>query len=123
VAVVPRVEVKTFENPEETRPFEGKGMTQMVHLAGRPVARGTYEPGWRWSANVKPIAGTETCQMSHIGYVMQGKMRIHMDDGTDHDLTPGEVVAIPPGHDAEVIGNEPCVLLDFGEIEEYAKRR
>jgi hypothetical protein len=116
------VEVKTFDRPDETRPFEGKGMAQMVHVAGKPVSRGTFEPGWRWSNNVKPIAGTDSCQMSHMGYVMQGSMRIHMDDGAEELLTPGEMVAISPGHDAEVVGDETCVFVDFGEIEEYAKR-
>jgi quercetin dioxygenase-like cupin family protein len=68
-------------------------------------------------------AGTESCQVSHLGYVMQGRMRIRMDDGSEQELMPGTAVAIPPGHDAEVVGNESCVFLDFGEIEEYAKRR
>ena len=84
------IQVKSFDTPDETRPFEGKGMAQLVQLAGKPVSRGTFEPGWRWSDNVKPIAGTDTCQISHVGYVMQGSMRIHMDDGTEELLTPGE---------------------------------
>src|SRR6476620_1747727 len=115
-------EVKSFDKPDETRIFEGNGHADVVTLAGRPVARGTFEPGWRWSVNVKPIAGTPSCEVSHLGYVMQGQMRVHMNDGTEKDLTPGQVVAIPPGHDAEVVGDEDCVFLDFGEIAEYAKR-
>lgn len=117
------VEVKTFDKPDETRMFEGKGMADIVMVGDHPVARGTFEPGWRWSMNVKPIAGTESCEVSHLGYLLQGRMRVHMNDGSEQDLTPGEVVAIPPGHDAEVLGNEDCVFLDFGEIAEYAKRR
>jgi hypothetical protein len=117
------IEVKSFDKPDETRMFEGKGMADMVGLGGRLVSRGTFEPGWQWSSNVKPIAGTESCQVSHLGYVMQGRMRIRMDDGSEQELMPGAAVAIPPGHDAEVVGNESCVFLDFGEIEEYAKRR
>ena len=116
------VEVKSFDKPDETRMFEGKGMAEVVVLAGKTVARGTFEPGWRWSTNVKPIAGTDTCQVSHLGYCQQGRMRIHMNDGSEQEIAPGEVVAIPPGHDAEVVGNEACVFLDFGEIAEYAKR-
>jgi hypothetical protein len=50
-------------------------------------------------------------------------MRVTMDDGTTHDIGPGEVMAIPPGHDAETIGDEACVALDFGEISAYAQRR
>jgi hypothetical protein len=116
------IEVKSFEAPDETRQFEGKGNARLVHIAGRPVSMGTFEPGWRWSTNLKPIAGTPSCRMSHLGFVLQGSMRIIMDNGAEQILTPGEAVAIAPGHDAEVIGSEPCVFLDFGEIEEYAKK-
>ena len=116
------VEVKSFDSPDEVRPFEGRGQVEVVKLAGHAVGRGTFEPGWRWSENVKPIAGTDSCQISHLGYVLSGAMRIHMDDGADRDVGAGDVVAIPPGHDAEVLGDEPCVLVDFGEISDYAKR-
>ena len=114
-------EVKTFDNPDETRMFAGNGMADVVQLAGRPVARGTFEPGWRWSTSVKPIAGTDSCEVSHLGYILEGRMRILMNDGSAQELTPGEVVAIPPGHDAEVLGADNCVFLDFGEVAEYAK--
>jgi hypothetical protein len=115
------VEVKSFDQPEETRPFQGKGNAKMVHVAGRMVGLGTFEPGWRWSTNVQPIAGTPSCQASHLGYVLQGSMRIMMDDGSQEVITPGKMVAIAPGHDAEVTSDEPCIFLDFGEIDEYAK--
>jgi len=117
------VEVKTFEKPDETRPFEGNGHADIVVVGSREVARGVYEPGWRWSTNVRPIAGTESCQTSHLGYCLEGHIRIYMNDGTEQDIGPGQVYAILPGHDAEVIGDKACVALDFGEITEYAKRR
>jgi len=117
------IEVKSFDKPDETRPFEGKGWADMVTVAGKTVARGQFEPGWRWSVNVKPIAGTESCQISHLGYCLAGRMRITMDDGSEQELAPGEFIAIAPGHDAEVIGDETVVFLDFGEIDEYARRR
>jgi hypothetical protein len=113
---------KTFDKPDETRMFETNGHVEMITLAGRSVGRGTFEPGWRWSNDVKPIAGTDSCQVSHLGYVMSGRMRITMDDGTTQDLAPGDVFAIAPGHDAEVLGDESCVSLDFGEIGDYARR-
>ena len=116
------VEAKSFDTPEEVRPFEGKGQAEVVMLAGHPVARGTFEPGWKWSVNLKPIAGTESCQVSHLGYCVSGRMKIYMDDGTETEVGPGQAVAIPPGHDAEVVGDEACVMIDFGEISEYAKR-
>ncbi|MGY0235886.1 cupin domain-containing protein [Longispora urticae] len=113
---------KSFDKPDETRMFEGHGHADVLMMGDRPVARGQFEPGWRWSNDVKPIAKTESCQVSHLGYVLEGRMRIFMDDGSEYDLTPGHVVAIPPGHDAEVLGDGACVMLDFGEIAEYAKR-
>jgi len=116
------IEVKRFEAPDETRNFEGHGRTDVVHVGGRTVGRGTFEPGWRWSRDVKPIAGTDSCEVSHLGYCVSGRMRVTMDDGRATEIGPGDVVAIPPGHDAEIVGEEACVLLDFGEIEEYAKR-
>lgn len=115
------VEVKSFESPDETRPFEGRGKADMVNLAGHTVGRGVFEPGWKWSENVKPIAGTDSCEVSHLGYCISGRMVIHMDDGSDAEVGPGDAVAIPPGHDAEVIGDEACVMVDFGEIGDYAK--
>jgi hypothetical protein len=119
---VPDLEVKSFDAPDETRPFEGNGMAHVVNVGGRAIGRGTFEPGWRWSENVKPIAGTDSCQVSHLGYCLSGRMRVMMDDGSEGECGPGDVVAIPPGHDAVVVGDEPCVLIDFGEFGDYAKR-
>ncbi|MCP2326750.1 hypothetical protein HDA40_005257 [Hamadaea flava] len=115
------IEVKSFEKPDETRPFQGNGMADIVMLGGKPVARGTFEPGWKWSKNVKPLAGTELCEVQHLIYLLQGRMVVHMKDGSEQELTPGEVAFVLPGHDAEVIGNEACIALDFGEIATYAK--
>ena len=56
-------EVKNFDSPDETRPFEGKGKADVVQLAGRTIGRGEFEPGWRWSECVKPVAGTDNCQV------------------------------------------------------------
>ena len=116
------VEVKNFDSPDEVRPFEGNGEAKVVQVAGRTIGRGTFEPGWKWSENVKPIAGTDSCEVSHLGYCLSGRMTIYMDDGSQSDVGPGDVVAIPPGHDAEVVGDEPCEFIDFGEFGEYAKR-
>ena len=116
------VEVKSINAPDETRAFGGKGEGRVLDVAGHPVLYGTFEPGWRWSENIKPIAGTDSCQVSHLGYCMSGRMKVIMDDGTEGECGPGDIVAIPPGHDAEVVGDEPCVFIDFGEFGDYAKR-
>ena len=117
------MEVKSFESPDETRQFEGKGHADVVNVGGQVVGKATFEPGWKWSTNVKPIAQTDSCEVSHLGYVMSGRMHVYMDDGSEAEVGPGEVMAIPPGHDAEIIGDEPCVVLDFGEFGDYAKPR
>ena len=117
------IQVKRLENPDETLPFEGKGRVEVVRVAGREASRAIFEPGWRWSDNVKPIAGTETCEFPHLGYVVSGRMRVLMDDGAIGEITGGDVFFIPPGHDAEVFGGEPCVMLDFtDEDADYARR-
>jgi hypothetical protein len=116
------IELKNFDKPDESRQFEGRGRMDLVQVAGQTIGRGRFEPGWRWSVNVKPIAGTESCQASHLGYCVAGTMRVTMDDGTVQEMGPGDMVAIAPGHDAEVVGDETVVFLDFGEISQYAKR-
>jgi hypothetical protein len=116
------VEVKSFDSPDETRPFEGNGKADVVQLGGKTIGRGVFEPGWRWSENVKPIAKTDSCQVSHLGYVISGRMGVKMDDGSEMEIGPGSAFAIPPGHDAWTIGDEPCIAVDFGEFGEYAKR-
>lgn len=114
---------KSLDKPDETRQFEGKGWVDIVQVGGKAVARGNFEPGWRWSENVKPIAQTDLCQVSHLGYCLQGRMRLEMADGSEYEIGPGDAVAIPAGHDAAVLGDETCVLLDFGEVDSYALRR
>lgn len=114
--------VKRFDVPDETRPFMAHGKADVVDMNGRIVGCATFEPGWRWSDDVRPIAGTDSCQMSHLGYCLSGQMRVRMDDGRELTVHAGDVFAIAPGHDAEVIGDERCVMLDFGEIGDYAKR-
>jgi hypothetical protein len=116
------VESKSFDSPDERRPFEGKGFVDIVTVGGHTVGRGEFEPGWKWSNNLKPIAGTDSCEVSHLGYCMQGQMRIYMDDGSQYDINAGDTAAIPPGHDAEVVGDEECIVIHFGVMREYAKR-
>jgi ethanolamine utilization protein EutQ (cupin superfamily) len=115
------MEVKSFDSPDEVRPFEGHGQAEVVNIGGQVVGKATFEPGWKWSQDVKPIAGTDSCQVSHLGYVISGRMKVYMDDGSEAEVGPGDVMAIPPGHDAEVVGDEACVSLDFGEFGDYAK--
>jgi quercetin dioxygenase-like cupin family protein len=117
------IEIKSLDAPDEVRPFADKGQAEVVNIGGGIVLRGTFEPGWRWSEHVKPIAGTDSCQSPHFFYVLSGRMSARMDDGTEGETGPGDVVRIEPGHDAWVDGDEPCVVVDFGPSPIYAKQQ
>lgn len=111
---------KSFEAPDETRSFD-KGKIELNTLGAHTVGRATFEPGWKWSECVKPIAGTESCQASHLGYIVSGRMHVVMDDGTEGEAGPGDLFDIAPGHDAWIVGDEPCVAIDFEGASNYAK--
>jgi len=115
------LEVKNVGTPDETRPFADRGHADVLNVAGGTVLYGTFEPGWRWSEHVKPIAGTDSCQAPHLLYMVSGRMGVRMDDGTEGEAGPGDVVSIAPGHDAWVVGEEACVAVDFGGYAQYAK--
>ncbi len=116
------LEGKSFDSPDEVREFKAHGKVELVELATGPVGRRTFEPGWRWSEDVKPLARTDSCQVAHVGYVVSGRMSVRMDDGSEHEYVPGEAFNMPPGHDAWTVGDEPCVLLDFGGLKGYAQQ-
>ena len=111
---------KNLGNPDEVRTFD-HGRMEVVQIGGGTVGKATFEPGWRWSDHVKPIAGTESCEAPHFGYIVSGRMGIKMNDGRQFEAGPGEVVVVPPGHDGWVVGQEPCVFLDWGGATSYAK--
>lgn len=115
------LESKTFDSPDEVREFQDHGRVELVNLDAGPVGKATFEPGWKWSADVKPIAGTDSCQAEHVGYCLSGRMKVVMDDGSERDIGPGEISYIPPGHDAWVVGDEACVMLDWAGMKDYAK--
>jgi DNA-binding CsgD family transcriptional regulator len=85
----------------------------LVSIAGMTIGREVMQPGWRWSEDIKPIVGTEWCRASHHGYVVSGRIHVVMEDGTEVDASAGDVVVVPPGHDAWVVGDEPCVFLEY----------
>ena len=113
--------VKSLDQPDETRSTADKGRIELVQLGEVTVGRATFEPGWTWSEHVKPLAGTELCEATHTGYVISGRHAVRMGDGTEVELGPGDAFVIGPCHDAWVIGEEPCVSLDFSGLADYAK--
>ena len=114
------MELKSFKQPDEVRTFD-KGRVELVKIGGATIGRATFEPGWRWSTCVKPLANTNSCEAAHFGYQISGTMRIRMADGTELECKAGDMALVPPGHDAWVVGNEPVVIVDFQGMVDYAK--
>ena len=90
---------------------------------GALLGRGVFEPGWKWSQDVKPIVETETCEDSHVGYCLKGELVVRMDSGEELRISAGDAFHIPPGHDAWVEGQETCELLDLSGKNEYAIKK
>jgi hypothetical protein len=115
------VVIKRFETPDETRVFE-KGKFELVNIGGLTIGRATYEPGWRWSEHVAPTAGTNLCEVEHVGLVISGHAVAAMSDDSIVDLAPGCLFYIPPiPHDSWVVGDEQYVSLHFLGAEKYSK--
>lgn len=112
-----KLEKKSFARPDARRPFLDLGGIDEVEVAGGAVRRLTYEPGWRWSVHVGPLLGVTTCGATHVGLVLSGRQGIATTDGQTIELGPGDVFCIPPGHDGWVIGDEPCVVVDFSGVQ------
>jgi hypothetical protein len=116
----PTIEIHTFDKPDEVRNF-GHGNLALLQTADGEIGKSVFEPGWRWSNDVKPIAQTDKCEVRHLGYTVSGTLHVQMADGQEYDLPPGSVAMIPPGHDAWVVGNEPVVMIDWAGASNYAK--
>ena len=109
---MPGVEVRDFDAPDESRTPD-KTKIDVVRMGGTTVARMVFEPGWKWSECVKPVAGTESCQARHLGVLQSGRMHVIHEDGTEQEISPGEAYVIEPGHDAWNDGDEPIVAFEF----------
>lgn len=117
--VIGKMERKSLSSPDEVRKFP-KGKLELSTVAGVTFGRATFEPGWKWSDSVRPIAQTDSCLLSHTQYVISGRLRVRMDDGNETEFGPGDVGVIPPGHNAWVVGNEPVVAIDITGMADYA---
>ena len=106
------VEARQFESPDETRTPE-KTRVDVVRMGDATAARFTFEPGWRWSECVKPVAGTDSCQARHVGVVQSGRLHVTHEDGSEREVGPDAAYLIEPGHDAWVVGDERFVGFEF----------
>jgi hypothetical protein len=114
-------ELKRFTKPDEVRTFPN-GRLELLHFGDGVIGKITLQPGWRWSKDVKPIAGTEWCEAPHFQYVISGRLHIVTSDKHEFDFKTGEVLSIGGGHDAWVVGREPFVAIDWAGMAEYAKQ-
>ena len=116
-----RFQHKRLDEPDEVRPFPF-GRTEIFELDDFVVGRMVMEPGWRWTHDVRPIAGTERCMYHHLGYCVSGALHIELEDGTTGVISEGEMFELPPGHEAWVEeGSEPWIAIDFRGARSYAR--
>jgi len=109
---MPTHEVKNMSKSAEVRKI-GNGKVELVNIGGTTVGRFELHKGWKWSSDVKPIVKTEWCEAPHLQYIISGKYRVKMKDGTEFDIGPGDVASVPPGHDAWVVSDEPTIGVEF----------
>jgi ketosteroid isomerase-like protein len=115
--------ISKLQRDGETRTFAAHGHAVLGSAGGLTLLRGVFEPGWKWSTDVAPLAGTTSCQIRHLGYVISGRMQVRMDDGSETTVEAGDLFDLPAGHDAWVIGDEPCVMVDYSsDATRYASR-
>ena len=109
------VEIKSFEESENKSSMpDGLGEASVVEFGENKVTSMHVKPGWRWSEHIKPLVGTDSCQVRHLGVIIHGTVTVEHDDGTRASYGAGDAYSIMPGHDAWVEGNEEVRGFDFG---------
>ena len=111
--------IKRFEEPDDRRSFPFGGF-ELVELGGLTIGRASYEPGWKWSEHVGAASGAARCEVEHVGIVISGRAAVKLVDGTELLMGPGDLFAIPGGHDSWVVGDEPYVSLHLHGATTYA---
>lgn len=117
---VASLQAKSHDMADEVRTPD-KTRVEVVHLDGVSVARLTMQPGWRWSECVRPVVGTDQCDLSHVGYAIAGSLRVRMEDGAEQTIKAGDSYTIPPGHDAWVVGDAPFIGIEVMSADHYAR--
>lgn len=109
---IPGMQKKSLDAPDEVVHY-GRITKEFVTLQGLEAHRVTFNPGARWSVDLKPVAGTASCELPHVAYVLAGRLHVAMDDGSEDEFAAGDVMLLPPGHDAWTVGDEPCVFVEL----------
>ena len=113
---VPRmtgVVVKSLDSPDGMAQYGPRGIGHVVEVGDTWLVRSVLQPGWSWDTDMKPDAGSDSCPLNHREYVLSGRFRYEMDDGTTAEAGPGDYIVVGPGHRGFVVGDEPCVMLDW----------
>jgi class 3 adenylate cyclase len=109
---MPQITIKDFDRPDEARNFP-RMAGSLITLGSVSVGRAVLQPGWRFSTDVGPFTGNPSCQVHHLQMVLSGRIAFRLDSGEEAEIGPGEVVDVPGGHDAWVVGDEPAVVVDL----------
>ena len=117
---VSKLQKRNLSKPTEVRPV-GRGSLELVEIGDTVIGRMTYQPGWHWYDDVRPIVGGELCEIRHVGVVLSGHFHVEMEDGSSLDIGPDDVFEIPPGHDGWVVGDVPWVSIDTEGRRYFAK--
>jgi class 3 adenylate cyclase len=115
-----KMQRKLLSTPDEIRPFT-HGRAEIWELGDTVIGKQVFEPGWRWSNDVKPVALTDTCEYHHIGMVMSGRLLFETPDGLQMEVGPGMLFDVQPGHDAVVLGDDACVIYDFAGMRTFGR--
>ncbi|MFK0001042.1 cupin domain-containing protein [Paenarthrobacter sp. NPDC090522] len=118
VNVVTQLQVKSHNSPDETRRPD-KTVVDIVTVGDYTIGRNTFQPGWTWADCIKPVVGTDTCQLNHVGFCVSGALEAETDDGNRINISAGDSYTIPPGHNARVVGDEPFQGVEFLSAAEF----
>ena len=106
-------QAKNFDVPDETRSLGDMARIEVISAGEVQAVRGTMQPGFHWTEHAGPVVGTDLCQVHHVGYVLSGRARVRLADGTEGEVSAGDVFDVPPGHDMWVIGDEPYISVEL----------
>ena len=118
---VDKLDVRSFDQPDETRTPD-KTKIDIVKSGEMSIGRYTFQPGWTWAGCIKPVVGTDHCQSTHVGYAVSGELEVWTTGGERKKIRAGESYLIPPGHDAQVNGDQPFVGIEWAGVATYAKK-
>ena len=107
------MESKDFSTQADEVMTPNNAKVEMVNVGGQRVMKISAKPGWKWSADIKPVVGTESCQAKHVSVIVEGSMTCRHDDGSEMTYNAGSAYSIEPSHDAWVNGDTAAVAYEF----------